>query len=147
MRGTRDPHWPRWAAVEFWKIDCDYYKNGLQLRMHLMVMAEDKWSTTALDGARLGGIEPSEREKNELWRARHQRSRAGEGSVTGVSSTHTHWLPLPSSHARPKTAREDVDPARTQRTQTLFFSIRLTSFDWYRYLSFWMQIWLKILQK
>jgi hypothetical protein len=55
--------------------------------------------------------------------ARHQRSRAGEGSVTGVSSTHTHTLmPLPSSPARPKLRTRTLIPhARsTQRTPTLF---------------------------
>lgn len=106
-RPAGDPHWPRWAAVEFWKIDCDYYKNGLQLRMHLMVMAEDKWSTTASDARSwIGGNRAGSRakERKMSYGARHQRSRARRRRVSYrcVFYTHTHWLPLPSSPARPK---------------------------------------------
>jgi hypothetical protein len=70
--------------------------------------------------------------------ARHQRSRAGEGSVTGVSSTHTHTLmPLPSSPARPKLRTRTLIPhARTQHAthSDTIFLVRRT---YYKFQNEW----------
>lgn len=120
-------------------------------------MAEDKWSTTASDGAGLAGIEPAAEPKREKWvMARGTKGLAQEKGQLQVCLLHTHTDALALLACASQTAREDIDPARTQHAthSDTIFSVRRASSklknEWSLFcynIRSWLAIRNKILQK
>lgn len=75
------------------------------------------------------------KERKMSYGARGTKGLAQEKGQLQVCLLHTHWLPLPSSLARPKTAREDVDPAYAYATHSDTIFLNQTH-------KLWLNIWL-----